>query len=204
MSLKGKKKKKMTFSIEPDLRYPDDVVMTEQRDNGEIARYGFPRKNLDEKPIDLLTHEFSENAVWEKIQEEDKKIRPERDRVTLYKGSKYREVTVPHHMVSHHTESGIRGPDGNLRTLTSDEYIEEVKHAKTISQEYPKFPDIKREFDKRVSEISKLNDAAQVDKIVVDTYNWLSMNKRHLPYQEFDKMSKLMVDLKYLLERDKK
>ena len=109
MSLKERKKKKVSFVLKPG-RKPGHVKMVERDEEGMLGPASeameFRLKSLKEKPVDLLTHEFSERAL-KRATEDTSGRSMHADTVRRYtKKGKY-DVPVLHAMISHDTESGL-------------------------------------------------------------------------------------------------
>jgi len=111
MSLKGKKRNNPppSFVIKGGAKKEGHVVMIEKNEDGSLGMWDeqmeFTAENLRDKPIDLLTHEFSEREVKRAMESAGE---DPASHVTRYsEDGKPIRVPVRHAMVSHHTESGI-------------------------------------------------------------------------------------------------
>ncbi len=143
MSLKGKKKKKrMTFKeVSSPRGSKDEVGIVQTDENGMIeARYIVPKDWDKKNMIDILTHEFSEDAVATVIDREGKSWRPLSTKTVERQEKGWdRSVshTIPHAMVSHHTESGVM-VDGKVKWLTPEEFEKHFYIDGRIEKTFPR------------------------------------------------------------------
>jgi hypothetical protein len=176
MSLEGKKSKPY-FRKSKWAGVPKGItrlVRTEIDDEGKEVydQFNIPTKVLHEAdPIDLWTHEYSEDAIL-KTQERDKLPIGEISRYSEKDGKLYRHPgTAAHSAVSHHTDSSLER-EGTFVDLTPEQYKDFFWDTGKLLNMYPRIKEFENKW-KAISGMilraSRIEEKRQIVKSLKET-----------------------------------
>jgi len=185
---RGRPKKKMSYWIEPSGR-PDTEFIVRNED-GVITKFEVP-KGWEDRPIEVLTHEYSEDTVantMDRLHPGSSEIEPihySKDEFGLPVSF---PISMAHAAVAMHTKSGFRGADGKYKEFTPEEFNEFV--SKTQRERfYPELDRIRRQWRGYRAELERAGrDRKRISSILAKMERLYSSSIGKVPESSFDAM----------------